>query len=105
MRPSMLEFLQMILATWRVSRLLVREDGPGEYIAKLRDRVGVKYDAHGDPYADEGNFWGGLLSCVFCTSVWVAPLAILFRRSLTVILAVSGGAILIERLFYVRLHR
>lgn len=101
----MLEFIQMILATWRVSHLLVHEEGPASVVARLRDAAGVKYDVNNQPYADEDNFWGSLLSCVLCTSVWVAPLAVLFRRNLTILAAISGGAIFLERLFYVRHNR
>ena len=79
-----------ILATWRLTHLLWGEDGPWNAFAGLRRAAG-----HG--------FWGGLLDCFYCLSLWVAaPIAgwmggrWLDRALLW--LALSGGAILLERL-------
>ena len=58
-----------ILATWRVTHLLWAEDGPWRIVALLRRRAGT-------------GFWGGLMDCFNCLSLWVA---------------LSGGAILVER--------
>ena len=79
-----------VLATWRVTHLLVREDGPGEAVARLRRRLGW-------------GFWGRLMDCFYCTSVWVAaPLAPFVARDAAGLvvawLALSGGACLLERL-------
>lgn len=81
------------LASWRVSRLLVSEDGPGQSVVRLRRAV------DGTPLA-------GLMDCFACTSVWVgAGVAVaLFGGRLPVRdvagvgLALSGAAMLIERL-------
>jgi len=78
-----------VLCTWRVSHLLAAEDGPWQVIARLRQRAGA-------------GFWGGLMDCFQCVSLWVAaPLAWLLgdglRHSLLLWLALSGGAILVER--------
>lgn len=66
----MIEILLSSLAVWRISSLLVREDGPGDVFAKLRTITGVRYDEYSSPYGT--NFLSSLLSCVWCTSVWVA---------------------------------
>lgn len=50
------------LVTWRVSHLLVAEDGPGQLLTRLRAAVDAT------PLA-------GLLDCFGCTSVWVGALA------------------------------
>jgi len=77
------------LAVWRVTHLLVAEDGPWKILARLRRALG------------EG-FWGGLLDCFYCLSLWVAlPVTFLVahgwpERALTW-LALSAGAILLER--------
>lgn len=78
------------LAVWRITHLLYAEDGPWNLLVRLRRRAG------------EG-FWGELLDCFYCLSVWIAmPLAWLIGESWTerAILwpALSGGAILLERL-------
>jgi hypothetical protein len=78
-----------ILATWRVTHLLVAEDGPWNVIAHLRRRAG-------------SGFFGNLMDCFYCTSMWVAlPMAYWVGASwiarLIAWLAISGGAILVER--------
>ncbi|HEU0298995.1 MAG TPA: DUF1360 domain-containing protein [Longimicrobium sp.] len=79
-----------VLATWRVTHLLGREDGPGEILARLRARLGW-------------GFWGRLMDCFYCLSMWVAaPLAFFVARRpaelLVAWLALSGAACLLERL-------
>jgi uncharacterized protein DUF1360 len=85
-----LRFVLAVLASWRVSHLLAREDGPGAVLARLRRRLG-------DGAA------GRLLDCFYCVSLWVAaPLALWLTRRpvawLVTTLALSGGACLLERL-------
>lgn len=80
------------LATWRVSRLIVAEDGPGEALVRLRRSV------DGTPLA-------GLMDCFACTSVWVGSgvaVALLggrlrVRDVAVAALALSGAAMLVER--------
>lgn len=77
-----------ILAAWRLTHLLVKEDGPWDIFARIRDRLG------------EG-FWGKLMDCFKCLSMWIAaPLAFFAGNTITEIvvlwLAISGGAILLE---------
>lgn len=62
-------FLVLSLASTRISLLFVREDGPFDMFGRLRDYVGVQYDAMGQPYGE--TFFAKLLSCIYCTSVWV----------------------------------
>jgi hypothetical protein len=78
------------LATWRLSHLLASEDGPGAIIFRLRAYLG-------------GSFFGALMDCFGCISLWVsAPLAFFVTRRpielIVVWLALSGGAMLLERL-------
>ncbi len=47
------------LATWRVTHLLAKEDGPGEVIARAREKLGDSQ-------------FGELMDCFYCTSIWVA---------------------------------
>ena len=78
-----------MLATWRVSHLLVSEDGPADLIVRLR-----LYLANAS--------LGRLMDCFGCVSLWVAlPLALFVTRQplefVVVWLALSGGAMLLER--------
>jgi hypothetical protein len=66
-----------LLAVWRITHLLAAEDGPGEILARLRRCAG-------------DGFWGRLLDCFYCLSLWaavpVAWLLVLLGRG------TSGGA-------------
>ena len=82
--------LAAILATWRVAHLVVAEDGPWNIVARLRGFAGA-------------GVWGDLMDCFHCTSLWVAaPIALWLSDQWTarvvLWLAVSGGAVVIERL-------
>jgi hypothetical protein len=79
-----------VLCVWRVTHLFYGEDGPWNALAKLRQ------------WAGEG-FWGGLLDCFYCLSLWMAaPFAYLLGQTrlekLLLWPALSGGAILLERI-------
>jgi hypothetical protein len=78
-----------VLGVWRITLLLAYEDGPGEVLVGLRRAAGA-------------GFWGKLLDCFYCLSVWIAiPFAYWlgdgWRERLLLWPALSGGAILLER--------
>lgn len=78
-----------ILCVWRVTHLLQAEDGPWDLIIRLRRMTG------------EG-FWGKLLDCFYCLSLWIAlPIAFFLGETLVEQLllwpALSAAAILLER--------
>ena len=82
-------FLLGILSVWRITHLLQGEDGPWDSVVFLRQK------------ASDG-FWGQLLDCFYCLSVWIAaPFAIILGGGLSkrILLwpALSAGAILLER--------
>jgi hypothetical protein len=52
-------FVLAILAVWRVTHLLNAEDGPWDLSVRLRQAAG-------------DGFWGQLLDCFACLSLWVA---------------------------------
>jgi hypothetical protein len=84
----MFRFAVAVLATWRVAHLLAREDGPGDVLVSLRRRV-------------SGGF-GRMLDCIYCLSLWIsAPIALWLTHDplewLVTMLAISGGACLLER--------
>jgi hypothetical protein len=79
-----------ILGVWRIVHLLNAEDGPWRLLVRLRGLAG-------------DGFWGGLLDCFYCLSLWVAvPFAYFlsdrWKDRLLLWPALSGGAILLERL-------
>ena len=83
-------FVLAALATWRLSFLLVREEGPWHIAADLRNAV-------------KSEFMRELLACVKCTSMWVAiPFAFFvgttFIELVVVWLALAGVAALIDEL-------
>jgi hypothetical protein len=81
-----------VLACWRVSHLIAKEDGPFDIVLRARLRAGA-------------STVGRLMDCTYCVSVWAAaPLAAwtvrrggLGRRDVVpVALAISGAACLLE---------
>lgn len=87
--------LEYVLATWRLSYLLVREDGPGNLARKLRERTGIVYDeetGHVVSYPD----WNPL-TCVYCTSIWVAMILFYAPRYVHKILTASAVSVMLEK--------
>jgi hypothetical protein len=84
------KFVLAVLVTWRITRLVAREDGPWDVLLRLRKSLG-------------NGFAGKLMDCFHCLSVWVAaPLALVVATRpldwLLVWLALSGAACLLERM-------
>ena len=83
-------FVLAVLATWRVTHLLAREDGPADVLFRLRRRLG-------------DGLLGSLMDCFNCMSLWIAAAAA-FAPATSLLtwvlswLAISGGACLLERL-------
>jgi hypothetical protein len=78
------------LVVWRVTHLLNAEDGPWQIFVRLRRAAG-------------DGFFGELLDCFYCLSLWVAaPVGWLLGRTwverLLLIPALSGAASLLERM-------
>jgi hypothetical protein len=77
-----------LLGVWRVTHLLVAEDGPWDVVARLREAAGP-------------GFWGKLLDCFACLSLWIsAPFALIvgttWLECAIMWPALSGGSMLIE---------
>lgn len=81
------------LAVWRLAYMLTQESGPFMVFTKLRAATGIQHDEHGKPIA-----WPdvNMLSCLYCTSVWMAMFILVCPKWLLSLLAYSGLAILIE---------
>jgi hypothetical protein len=86
---DLLDLALGVLAVWRLTHLLAAEDGPGDILVRFRRRAG-------------NGFWGKLLDCFYCLSLWIAaPFALLlaagWKEGLLSWLGFSAGAILLER--------
>lgn len=83
-----MKFGAAVLATWRISHLLAKEDGPADVIARAREQLG-------------DSEFGALMDCFQCTSLWVAaPFAFYAARKpvdrVVVWLALSAGACVLD---------
>lgn len=58
------------LAVYRVTLMLNAESGPGDIFARVRVKLGVRYDEYSKPYG-KGAVADAVL-CFYCLSVWVA---------------------------------
>ncbi len=56
---SIFLFVIIALAVWRFTHLFAKEDGPFNIIYLIRKKAGA-------------GFFGSLLDCFYCVSVWVA---------------------------------
>src|SRR5205823_781144 len=79
-----------IFGVWRVTHLLWGEDGPGDMVVRLRRLAG-------------DGFFGRVLDCFYCLSLWVAApfalgIAVTWPDRAVAWIGLSGGAILLERL-------
>jgi hypothetical protein len=78
-----------VLFVWRITHLMQAESGPWNLIVRLRRLAGQ-------------GFWGGLLDCFYCLSLWVSIVPAILTVSgwesrFLLCPALSGGAILLER--------
>jgi len=78
-----------ILGVWRITHLFYAEDGPWDIFVRLRKLAG-------------SGFWGKLLDCFYCLSLWIAvPFALVlgdgWMERIFLWPTFSAGAILLER--------
>ena len=88
--PNITVFLICTLAVWRITHLFSQEDGPFALVFKFRKLLGQ-------------GFFGDLLDCFYCLSLWIAtPFAIFLSEKwlegIIVWLALSGGASLLFKI-------
>lgn len=78
-----LDLLLIAIATWRLSYMLASETGPFDAFVKLRTRLPL----------------GGLTSCMYCVSIWTAPVIWLVWQTpaqvVVLWLALSGAALML----------
>jgi Protein of unknown function (DUF1360) len=77
------------LAVWRIAHLLNAEDGPWDLLTRLRRAAGT-------------GFWGSLLDCFYCLTLWIALpfgyfLSERWKERILLWLALSGAASLLQQ--------
>src|SRR5512145_2418561 len=66
------------MAAWRVASMFVSESGPGDVFLKLRERAGIVHDGDKHAVMIPDGFFSGIMSCIWCCSVWVGAFWMLF---------------------------
>ncbi len=101
---TFLVFCLFSFATWRLASMLVREKGPWDLFVRIRALAGITHDEQGLPIQIPDNVLAGILSCVWCCSIWVALGWFLFflivpllATKIATVFAFSTGAILLDR--------
>jgi hypothetical protein len=101
---SPISLIMLFLSTWRISYLLVKESGPFGIIDKIRYLIGVRYNEANIAYGK--NVFADLLTCVWCTSVWIAALLVLLmvlcKDAALIIIAIfstSAAAMVLDKHF------
>lgn len=85
-----MNFILATLALWRITHLIAKEDGPWDIIYRIRKAAGA-------------GFFGSLLDCFYCVSIWTAIpfgwwLGNSWWEKILYWLALSGAACLLEQL-------
>lgn len=98
--PDWFLFALLTLATYRVTQLLVYDDGPFGLIFKFRAAIGV-YDL--DQAGESKSNLGKLFACPYCLGFWLAiPGALVAAGAIDSFiilwLAIAGGQTFLEAL-------
>lgn len=92
-----------MLATWRLTRLLMQERAPYAVLDRVREYVEDKRHEGKAGMQDTKNIWyevSEALQCPFCLSIWVGlALAIATRQNVLYGFAYSAGSLMFGRLF------
>jgi hypothetical protein len=84
------KYLILVIIVWRLTHLISMEDGPFDVIIKLRRAAG-------------NSFFGKLMDCFYCLSIWIGLGCALFsgnnlKEIIMLTLYYSGASILLEKL-------
>jgi len=97
------ETITLTLVVWRLTSLLVREDGPFDVFAKLRMFLGVRFNQASQMYGV--NVLSRGIICFWCCSMWVSLAVALFasysvniHTFIAAVLVLSSLAILLDNL-------
>jgi hypothetical protein len=73
---TIIEFVVLGLATWRIASLLVDEPGPFRMFIRLRELVGITHDMDDNVAVIPDGFLPEMLSCLWCSSIWVGVVCV-----------------------------
>lgn len=92
---GILDLVESGLATWRLSYLLVHEEGPWGLAKKLRSATGIQ-EINGKAFS-----WPDWtpLACIYCTSVWVGFAMLVVPSPIRRALVSSALAIIVQELY------
>jgi len=96
---TLVNLIAIILATYRLSSLVVDEAGPFNMFVKFRELLGIRHDETGQINCVPDNIMANLCSCLWCMSLWIAGLVYLIWRIEPIpvyILAASAGVMVID---------
>ena len=107
---TILEFVLIAFATWRITSLIVAEDGPFGIFERIR-RPFIFLDPDKLPpipptamrvHQERTGFGSTLFRCIWCMSAYVAPIVwalwfyVPYANYVVIAFAISGAAIIIE---------
>lgn len=84
------KYVVLVIVVWRITHLLSMEDGPFDVVFKVRKWLG-------------NSFFGKLMDCFYCLSIWMGLLAAIYAGNTAMEIALlclyySGASILLEKL-------
>jgi lipoprotein signal peptidase len=87
---NLVKYWVLVIVVWRLTHLISAEDGPFDLIIKVRKLAG-------------NSFFGKLMDCFYCLSIWMGLLAALYmsrdaKEIVLLCLYYSGAAILLEKI-------
>ena len=98
--PDWIDLVAMCLATWRLSHMLVYEEGPWDIFWRIRNMFGIEHYEDGSIAGVPEKVMAKLFGCLPCMSIWMAGLVYLVWHYEPIpvwIVAASGCACLINR--------
>lgn len=100
---TLVDFVVLALATWRMASLLAKETGPFDVFMKIRKVFGIIHDDDKNVAMVPETFFAQAISCVWCNSIyiglfWTLMFVLLGDLALLAALpfALSAGAVLVE---------
>lgn len=84
-------FLLCTFGVWRLSRMIVKEDGPFYIFQRFRIFMGIVDEEDEPPYST--TWYGTFFTCPLCVSVWISvPFTIVYQGGFLEFIAMTGLA-------------
>ena len=92
-----MDYLIKALATWRLTKMIMSEDGPYEVFPKLNHALGVRYNENNIKFGI--NEAGNMMVCKLCLSFWVGLLFTLLPKVFAMPFAFSAAMIWLDKYY------